>query len=242
MELNAMKEREEICDVCHKMWQRGIVAANDGNVSVKLADGTFFCTPSGVSKAAMTPEILVHLAADGSVISAAEGYKPSSEMKMHFRCYAEREDVKAVVHAHPPVATGFAVADIPLDEYSMIETVLALGSVPIAPYATPSTDEVPDAITPYLQEHDAILLKNHGAVTVGADVYTAYYRMETLEQFAKITLTAHLLGGAKEIDRENIDRLVDLRNNYYKMSGKHPGYKKYSGESHFASKNREDCR
>ena len=121
-------------------------------------------------------------------------------------------------------------------------TALALGSVPIAPYATPSTDEVPDAITPYLQEHDAILLKNHGAVTVGADVYTAYYRMETLEQFAKITLTAHLLGGAKEIDRENIDRLVDLRNNYYKMSGKHPGYKKYSGESHFASKNREDCR
>ena len=85
MELNAMKEREEICDVCHKMWQRGIVAANDGNVSVKLADGTFLCTPSGVSKAAMTPEILVHLAADGSVISAAEGYKPSSEMKMHFR-------------------------------------------------------------------------------------------------------------------------------------------------------------
>ena len=92
---------------------------------------------------------------------------------MHFRCYEEREDVGAVLHAHPPVATGFAVADIPLDEYSMIETVLALGSVPIAPYATPSTDEVPDAITPYLQEHDAILLKNHGAVTVGADVYTA---------------------------------------------------------------------
>ena len=106
MELNAMKEREEICDVCHKMWQRGIVAANDGNVSVKLEDGTFLCTPSGVSKAAMTPEILVHLAADGSVISAAEGYKPSSEMKMHFRCYAERDDVKAVVHAHPPVATS----------------------------------------------------------------------------------------------------------------------------------------
>ena len=93
MELNAMKEREAICDVCHKMWQRGIVAANDGNVSVKLEDGTFLSTPSGVSKAAMTPEILVHLAADGSVISAAEGYKPSSEMKMHFRCYAEREDV-----------------------------------------------------------------------------------------------------------------------------------------------------
>ena len=184
--------------------------------------------------------MIEHIDKAGEIIEAVSGYRPSSEMRMHFRCYEEREDVGAVLHAHPPVATGFAVADIPLDEYSMIETVLALGSVPIAPYATPSTDEVPNAITPYLPEHDAILLKNHGAVTVGADVYTAYYRMETLEQFAKITLTAHLLGGAKEIDRENIDKLVDLRNNYYKMSGKHPGYKKYSDESHFAPQNKEE--
>ena len=240
MELSYKEIRAQICDVCHKMWQLGWVASNDGNVSVKLSDGTFLATPTGVSKSMVTPEMIVHINKAGEMIETVDGYRPSSEMRMHFRCYEERKDVGAVLHAHPPVATGFAVADIPLDEYSMIETVLALGSVPIAPYATPSTDEVPDAITPYLQEHDAILLKNHGAVTVGADVYTAYYRMETLEQFAKITLTAHLLGGAKEIDRENIDRLVDLRNNYYKMSGKHPGYKKYSGESHFASKNKED--
>lgn len=168
----------------------------------------------------VTPEMIVHINKARRDDRNCGRVPPVVEMRMHFRCYEEREDVGAVLHAHPPVATGFAVADIPLDEYSMIETVLALGSVPIAPYATPSTDEVSDAITPYLREHDAILLKNHGAVTVGADVYTAYYRMETLEQFAKITLTAHLLGGAKEID-QNIDRLVDLRNNYYKMSGKH---------------------
>ena len=242
MELSYKEIRAQICDVCHKMLQLGWVASNDGNVSVKLSDGTFLATPTGVSKSMVTPEMIVHINKAGEMIETVDGYRPSSEMRMHFRCYEEREDVGAVLHAHPPVATGFAVADIPLDEYSMIETVLALGSVPIAPYATPSTDEVPDAITPYLQEHDAILLKNHGAVTVGADVYTAYYRMETLEQFAKITLTAHLLGGAKEIDRENIDRLVDLRNNYYKMSGKHPGYKKYSGESHFAPQNKEDRR
>ena len=152
MELNAMKEREAICDVCHKMWQRGIVAANDGNVSVKLEDGTFLCTPSGVSKAAMTPEILVHLAADGSVISAAEGYKPSSEMKMHFRCYAEREDVKAVVHAHPPIATSYASMGRALDGYQAMEFIVNLGAVPIAPYAQPSTDEVPDSIAPFLQD------------------------------------------------------------------------------------------
>ena len=162
MELNAMKEREAICDVCHKMWQRGIVAANDGNVSVKLEDGTFLCTPSGVSKAAMTPEILVHLAADGSVISAAEGYKPSSEMKMHFRCYAEREDVKAVVHAHPPIATSYASMGRALDGYQVMEFIVNLGAVPIAPYAQPSTDEVPDSIAPFLQDHDAILLAHHG--------------------------------------------------------------------------------
>lgn len=220
--------REQICDVCHKMWQLGWVAANDGNVSVKLPDGTFLATPTGVSKSMVTPEKIVRIDEKGRIIEAAEGYRPSSEMKMHFRCYEKREDVGAVLHAHPPVATGFAVANRPLDEYSMIETVLSLGSVPIAPYGTPSTEEIPDAIAPYLPEHDAILLKNHGAVTVGADVYTAYCRMETLEQFAKITLTAHLLGGAEEIDRGNIDRLVELRQNYYKMSGRHPGYKKYS--------------
>ncbi len=225
--LSYMEVREQICDVCYRMWQLGWVASNDGNVSVRLEDGTFLATPTGVSKSMVKPEMLVRIDEKGTILEAEGNYRPSSEMKMHFRCYEVRDDVRAVLHAHPPVATGFAVANRPLDEYSMIETVLALGSVPIAPYATPSTLEVPDAITPYLPEHDAILLKNHGAVTVGADVYTAYYRMETLEQFARITLTAHLLGGAEEIDRENVDRLVDLRKNYYKMSGKHPGYRKY---------------
>ena len=146
---------------------------------------------------------------------------------MHLRCYKERDDVGAVVHAHPPTATGYAVAGIPLDKYSMIETVIAIGSVPVTPYGTPSTNEVPDAIAPYLQEHDVVLLENHGALTVGADLITAYYRMETLELFAKISLTAHLLGGAKEISRENIDRLISMRANY-KVTGRHPGYKKYS--------------
>ena len=230
MKLSYMEVREQICDVCQRMWQLGWVAANDGNVSVKLEDGTYLATPTGISKSMVTPEKIVRIDEKGNILEAADGYRPSSEMKMHFRCYEMREDVRSVLHAHPPVATGFAVANRPLDEYSMIETVLSLGSVPIAPYATPSTPEIPEAIAPYLPDHDAILLKNHGAVTVGADVYTAYYRMETLEQFAKITLTAHLLGGAEEIDRENIDKLVDLRKNYYKISGKHPGYRKYSRE------------
>lgn len=221
--------KEQICDVCHKMWQLGWVAANDGNVSVKLPDGTFFATPTGISKSFITPEKIVKIDAKGNVLEGLEGYKPSSEIKMHLRCYEERNDVGAVVHAHPPTATGYAVAHKPLDSYNMIETVIALGSIPVTPYGTPSTYEVPEAIAPYLGEHDAVLLANHGALTVGVDLITAYYRMETLELFAKINLTATLLGGPVEIDRENIDRLISMREGY-KVTGKHPGYKKYSQE------------
>lgn len=227
MELSYRDLREQICDVCHKMWQLGWVAANDGNVSARLADGTFLATPTGISKSFITPEKLVRIDKDGNVLEALDGYRPSSEIKMHLRCYEEREDVGGVLHAHPPTATGYAVANRALDEYSMIETVIALGSIPVTPYGTPSTYEVPDAIAPYLGEHDALLLQNHGALTVGVDVLTAYYRMETLELFAKISLNARLLGGAQELSRENIDRLISMREGY-KVTGRHPGYKKYN--------------
>ena len=223
--LDAIKD--QICDVCHKMWQLGWVAANDGNVSVRLGDGTFLATPTGISKSFITPDKLVRINDKGEVLEGTPGYKPSSEIKMHLRCYKEREDVNGVAHAHPPTATGYAVAGLSLDEYSMIETVIAIGSIPLTPYGTPSTDEVPNAIAPYLPEHDVLLLQNHGALTVGADLLTAYYRMETLELYAKISLTAHLLGGAREIPRDQIDKLMYLRKNYYKVTGRHPGYKKY---------------
>ena len=136
----------------------------------------------------------------------------------------------AVVHAHPPTATGYAVANKPLDEYSRIETGIAIGSIPVTPFGTPSTYEVPEAIAPYLAQHDVLLLQNHGALTVGCDLITAYYRMENLELFAKISLNAHLLGGAQEIPRNKIDQLLELRENYYHVTGRHPGYKKYSKE------------
>ena len=218
--------KEQICDVCHKMWQLGWVAANDGNVSVRLDDGTFLATPTGISKSFITPDKLVRIDGEGKVLEAMEGYRPSSEIKMHLRCYKVRGDVGSVLHAHPPTATGFAVAHIPLDRYCMIETVIAVGSVPVTPYGTPSTNEVPDAIEPYLDCHDVMLLENHGALTVGADLLTAYYRMETLELNAKICLAARLLGGEKEISPENINRLISMREQYG-VTGKHPGYKHY---------------
>lgn len=219
--------KEQICDVCNKMWLLGQVAANDGNVSVKVSDNEILATPTGISKSFITPEKLVLIDLDGNILEAEEGYRPSSEIKMHLCCYKEREDVKAVLHAHPPTATGFAVAHVHMDNYVMIEDILTLGSVPVTPYGTPSTEEVPNAIRPYLQEHDAMLLENHGALTVGADLLTAYYRMETLELWAKIELNAHLLGGAKEISRPNIDKLIGMREKYG-VTGRHPGYKKYN--------------
>lgn len=227
--MNLSELKDQVCDICHKMWQLGWVAANDGNVSVKLDDGTFLVTPTGISKSFITPEKLLIVAKDGAIIEGAEGYKPSSEIKMHFRCYEERDDIGAVVHAHPPAATGFAVAHVPLDRYSMIESVITIGSVPVTPYGTPSTHEVPDAITPYLQEHDVMLLENHGALAVGCDLITAYYRMETLELWAKISINATILGGEKEISPENIERLCRMRADY-KVTGRHPGYKHYRKE------------
>ena len=235
--------KDQICDVCHKMWQLGWVAANDGNVSVRLEDGTFLATPTGMSKSFITPDKLLRIDAEGNVLEGAEGLRPSSEIKMHLRCYEKRADVNAVVHAHPPdnsiyigalfdvhahppAATGFAVAHRPMDMYNMIEDVAAIGAVPLTPYGTPSTTEVPDAIEPYLNDHDVMLLENHGALTVGSDVITAYYRMESLELWAKITINAIILGGSYDIDRKNIDKLINLRS-YYKITGKHPGYRKF---------------
>ena len=138
-----------------------------------------------------------------------------------------RADVNAVVHAHPPAATGFAVAHRPMDMYNMIEDVRSHRRCATdSPYGTPSTTEVPDAIRPYLNDHDVMLLENHGALTVGSDVITAYYRMESLELWAKITINAIILGGSYDIDRKNIDKLINLRS-YYKITGKHPGYRKF---------------
>ena len=221
---NEFEIKKQICDIGKRIYDRGMVAANDGNISCKVSDTTLWCTPTGVSKGFMTDEMLVLMDVEGNVIRGE--YKPSSEMKMHLRCYEKRPDVMCVVHAHPPGATGFAVAHKAMDMYNMIEDVTVIGSVPLTPYGTPSTTEVPDAIEPYLEEHDVMLLENHGALAVGSDVITAFYRMESLELWAKITINAVILGGSHDISRENIQKLIDLRG-FYRVTGRHPGYKKY---------------
>ena len=221
-----MEIREQICDVCHKMWQLGWVAANDGNVSVKLPDGNFLVTPTGISKSFITPEKLVIIDKDMNIVEAEGNYKPSSEIKMHMRCYTERDDVGAVVHAHPPYATTFSVAHIPLDTYILPEAICALGAVPIVPYAQPSTQELADRLIPYLQEYDAFILENHGTVTVGTDLIKAYYKTETLEYNAKITYLTKILGRWNELPKEEIQKLI-VSFKQANPESRHPGYRKF---------------
>ena len=213
--------KEQIAQLARMMWQRGWVAANDGNISVKVGEGKFLATQTGICKAFFAPENVGLIDADMKVLDAADGFKPSSEIKMHLRCYAERPDVGAVVHAHPTAATSFACAGLPLDDECMISTVLETGKAPLVPYATPSTEEVPNAIAPFLAEHDVLLLENHGALAVGKDLITAFCKMDTLEHQAQVSINARLLGGVKNMKDEDIKRLVSMREKYGVSVGAH---------------------
>ena len=211
----------EMCEIGKRVYNRGMVAANDGNFSVKLSDNEFLCTPTGVSKGFMTPEYICKVDAEGNVIEANEGFKPSSEIKMHMRVYKEREDVKAVVHAHPMYATTFAVCGLPLTEPIMPEAVLSLGTVPLAKYGTPSTMEIPDAVSEYLPYYDAVLLENHGALSYADSLMGAYHKMESLEFYARLLYQAKMLGGPKELTDEQAKRLYGMRRQYG-LTGRHP--------------------
>ena len=211
----------EMCEIGKRVYNRGMVAANDGNFSVKLSENEFLCTPTGVSKGFMTPEYICKVDAEGNVIEANEGFKPSSEIKMHMRVYKEREDVKAVVHAHPMYATTFAVCGLPLTEPIMPEAVLSLGTVPLAKYGTPSTMEIPDAVSEYLPYYDAVLLENHGALSYADSLMGAYHKMESLEFYARLLYQAKMLGGPKELTDEQVKMLYGMRRQYG-LTGRHP--------------------
>src|SRR5919106_2015504 len=204
--------RCDIVEIGRRLWQRGYVASNDGNISVRLDERRLMTTPANVSKGFMTPDMMVITDFDGKKISGDR--KASSELKMHLQVYRDRPDANAVVHAHPPTATGFAVAGIPLDRAVLAEVVTTLGSIPIAEYGTPSTPELPAAVRRYIKAHDGLLLANHGALTVAGDVYSAYYKMETIEHFAKISLVARQLGREHLLSREEVQRLQGLRGSY----------------------------
>lgn len=207
------EEREAVCRVGRLLYDRGYVAANDGNISVKVSEDRLLITPSGVSKGRMTPEMLLVTDLDGTVI---EGDRhPTSEGKMHLEVYRGRADVNAVVHAHPPVSTAFAVCRRGLETPYLSELVAGLGQVPCTTsFAMLSTEEVPESVRPYLADHNALLLANHGALAWGGDLWEAFDRLETVEHTAKIVLNAQLLGGGIPLTEEEVERLQSLRGMY----------------------------
>ncbi len=213
--------KEEICAIGKRIYDRGMVASNDGNISVKISDDVYLCTPTGVSKGFMTPEYICKVDGKGNVLEANEGFRPSSEIKMHMRVYQKRPDVRSVVHAHPIYATSFAIAGIPLTQPIMPEAVISLGAVPLAKYGTPSTEEIPDAIEPYLQSYDAVLLANHGALSFSDTLLNAYHKMESLEFYAQLLFNARMLGGPKEFTEDQVKTLYGIRKKFG-MTGKHP--------------------
>jgi L-fuculose-phosphate aldolase len=206
------QSRADIVEVGRRLWVQGYVASNDGNISVRLSPEHILTTPKSVSKGFMTPDMCV--VTDMSGVKVRGERDASSELKMHLEVYRQRPDVGAVVHAHPATATGFAVAGVPLNRAVLAEVITTLGGIPIAAYATPSTAELPAAIREYIKSHDGLLLANHGALAVGPDLFAAYYRMETIEHFAKISLVARTLGRENLLSRDEVTRLQNLRGMY----------------------------
>jgi len=219
--VNEFEIKKQICEVGKRIYNRNMAAANDGNISVKLNDNEFLCTPTGVSKGFMSPDYICKVNAKGDVIQATGNYRPSSEIKMHIRVYEKRPDVNSVVHAHPAFATSFAIAGIPLTQPIMPEAVIFLGCVPIAEYGTPSTMEIPDNVEKYLPYYDAVLLESHGALTWGQDLLNAYHKMESVEFYAELLYRAKMLGGPKEFTPDQVQRLYDIRRQFG-IPGKHP--------------------
>ncbi|WP_102275161.1 class II aldolase/adducin family protein [Cytobacillus massiliigabonensis] len=199
-----------ICEIGRRVYNKNFVAANDGNISIKVGPNTIWATPTGVSKGFMTPDMMVKMDLEGNVISGE--MKPSSEVKMHLRVYNENPEVNAVVHAHPPVATSFAIAGVSLDKPISPEAVVLLGTVPVAPYATPGTQEVPDSIAPFCKDYNAVLLANHGALTWGSDIIQAYFRMESLEHYALMLMYSNnIINKANELNPTQISDLINIR-------------------------------
>jgi len=203
----------ELVEICHRLSAHGFVTATDGNVSTRLEDGGFLTTRTGVNKGMVETSDLVEVDANGTPRNS--GQAPSTEFGMHLFIYRQRPDVGAVVHAHPIHATGFAAAGLALDRCIFPEVIVGLGAVPLATYATPSTSEVADSISPYVGTANAILLANHGVVTYGPDLWDAYFKMEKVEHAAHIEFVARMLGGQRSLTPEQLDKLRNISQESY---------------------------
>lgn len=200
--------RNEIVTTSRSLHSMGFLSGTSGNLSIRIGEDEMLITPSGKNKGDLLPEDIVKSDLEGKRISGT--MEPSSEIKLHIIIYKRRKDVRAVVHAHPPFATGFSAANVPLDRPVLPEVILVLGRIPLVEYGTPSTWELPRALEPHLAGHDAFLLANHGALTIGNSLAQAAHRMETLELFAKVILIARMLGGEKLLSSEDLEKITRL--------------------------------
>jgi L-fuculose-phosphate aldolase len=207
------QHRQDICVVGRWMYERGYIVACEGNLSVRLDDGTILNTPTCMNKGSLAPDDLVITDLDGRQLSGRR--KASSELAMHLLFYRMRPDVNAICHAHPPTATGFAVAGRALDQALLPEVIIGLGQIPLVHYGTPGTPELSAAIAPFVPHYDALLLANHGAVTCGPDLLTAFFRMETIEHCAKITLAAESAGTPQLLSSREVAKLMAARSRYF---------------------------
>jgi L-fuculose-phosphate aldolase len=206
------QHRKDIIEIGRRVYNLGYVAAYDGNITIRLENGNVLATPTAMSKGYMAEDDLVVVDMNGNKIEGRR--KASSEIAMHLMIYKLRPDVDAIVHAHPPCATGFAAAGIPLNKALVAEVVMTFGCIPLAPYGTTGTPELTDAIKPYVPNYDGILLANHGVVTYGADVYQAHAKMETVEHFARISLTTHIIGRETLLSADDVSKLLIARERY----------------------------
>ncbi len=217
------EQRDELVRVCRRIYEKGWVAANDGNVSIRLDRDRILCTPTAMSKGSIEAGDLILCDMEGNKL---EGHREcTSEIAMHTLIYSMRPDIHAVVHAHPPVATGFAVASRALDKALLPEVVIQLGAVPLARYGLPGTPAITEGMVPFIPNYDALLLENHGCTAYGADVWQAFFRMEVVEHFARITFVAEMLGGARPLPRDEVEKLFKARQRYNvnARSGMEPG-------------------
>ncbi len=202
-----MQLRLDICEAGRRLWQRGLVASNDGNISARLGDGTVLCTPTGVSKGFMRPEDLCLLSPGGELLS---GPRPSIETPMHLWVYQTRPDIGGVIHAHPPAATAYASAGRTIPGDLLTEMTLGLGEIPLVDHGTPGSMDVPTSLGPVIHTANVFLIANHGALAVGGDVFEAYFRMESVELCAHTTFFAEQLG-PRPLDPASVKRLQEIR-------------------------------
>jgi L-fuculose-phosphate aldolase len=202
--------RRQIVEAGRRLRDRFFVASNDGNLSARLSEDRILITPTSMNKGDVTAEHILTLDMQGRVV--AGNLKPSSETKMHLAVYQARPDVQAIVHAHPPTATGFAACRIRLDQDVILpEVVFGMGKIGFAEYGTPTTDEIPNAVVKEIPDCEALLLSNHGALTVGSDVMQAYYRMEVLEMYARVRLVTRILGAPTPLTADEVGELHRVR-------------------------------